>query len=272
MDNVREISLLFRTVCRELLCKDGKEGLDTRLSVIKEHFFNRRYREIFTTPELVPVYAAVYGPSRALAILDILDTNELLSEAVKDEDGWIYCLGAGSGSELAAILCHCSASNAPGALLHIQDLSDNIELLSRFPLAGSTPKARLECSVGDVLDENNVHLDECISKASLITASFLLNELLATSKRDFVRFLGRLIHSMRKGALLLVIDSAGSFSKVGVSSKEYMCFDLLDNLKAFEILESTNSRWFRLPERDMELVPGIKLQNMRYFMRLYRKV
>lgn len=161
------------------------------------------------------------------------------------------------------ILSSCLASLLPAPRPRFVNL---------FACSYLTRQARLECSVGDVLDENNVHLDECISKASLITASFLLNELLATSKRDFVRFLGRLIHSMRKGALLLVIDSAGSFSKVGVSSKEYMCFDLLDNLKAFEILESTNSRWFRLPERDMELVPGIKLQNMRYFMRLYRKV
>jgi 25S rRNA (uracil2843-N3)-methyltransferase len=217
---------------------------------------------------LVPIYAAGYGISRALAISDLLTSNKILSDAVFDPNGYIYCLGAGNGAELAAMVNHTSP-NKPSATLNINDLADNTTMLKRFTT--DRPDLRVELSVGDVLDENDPYLDECIKKATLITASFIMNELLATSKLGFVKLLKRLVKGMKSGALLLVLDSAGSFSNVGVSESSYMAYDLLDKVGAFEIAESDDSRWWRFPKKTCKSLKGMKLANMRYFLRIYRR-
>ncbi|KAI9335036.1 hypothetical protein DFJ73DRAFT_852410 [Zopfochytrium polystomum] len=113
---------------------------------------------------------------------------------------------------------------------------------------------------------------------------FLTNELLATSKRAFVALVRLLVARMRPGACLLVVDSAGSFSEVAVGAgggggsggggggaeapRKYMVYTLLDAVGAFEVLEQTDSRWYRFPDG---LAYPLKLNNMRYFMRLYRR-
>lgn len=193
----------------------------------------------------MPIYAAAYGPSRALCISNLLETTKPLSDAVSDPKGFVYCLGAGSGAELAAIISHTSTSTS-SATVNVQDLADNIPQLSKF--TNDRPDLRVEYSVGDLLDEGNADLDVCIKKASLITASFLLNELLSTSKRGFVGLLGRLVKGMKSGALLMVIDSAGSFSEVGVSERSCMLFELLDKIAAFDIVEQDDARWYRHPK------------------------
>jgi 25S rRNA (uracil2843-N3)-methyltransferase len=70
------------------------------------------------------------------------------------------------------------------------------------------------------------------------------------------------------GAFLLIVDSAGDFSEIRVGTKTYMVYTLLDYIKGFKKILMENARWYRFP-------PGlsfpVKLQNQRYFWRLYRK-
>ncbi|KAJ1549125.1 hypothetical protein HK405_009421 [Cladochytrium tenue] len=134
--------------------------------------------------------------------------------------------------------------------------------------------------------------EAAVARADLVTALFVLNEVLAAGRRGFVALAAALVRCMRPGALLLVVDSAGSFSEFEVrragdgvggggsspssnsgdaSSRTYMVYALLDAIDAFEVVEATNAQWFRLPAAATGLDYPLKLNNMRYFMRLYRR-
>lgn len=85
-----------------------------------------------------------------------------------------------------------------------------------------------------------------------------------------------LVKAIKQNAFFLVVDPASSFSDcvIGAESSEerskYRIFDLLDNIDAFEkvkIEHGGDSVWYR-PEK---LVCPIKIQSMRYGIRLYRK-
>ncbi|KAJ3417624.1 hypothetical protein HDV05_000081 [Chytridiales sp. JEL 0842] len=181
--------------------------------------------------------------------------------------------------------------------IHIQDLGLYHTAFSRIshqltqpPFSLSRDRLSITNSFGeDVLDFQSPSLDENtkkIASADLITALFIMNELLAESKAQFVKLIGLLVKHMKKGAMLLIVDSAGSFSEVYLckdgkekpaaasahesgDGRTYMVYHLLDKIGAFEILEQTDSRWYRYPE-DAGLDYPLKLTNIRYFMRLYK--
>ncbi|KAI8801464.1 hypothetical protein BJ742DRAFT_29376 [Cladochytrium replicatum] len=137
--------------------------------------------------------------------------------------------------------------------------------LQPFPPA----ELNFEYSVGNALDPS-ADITSSIRKADLITSMFVLNELFAHSKAAVVKLIELLVREMRPGSHLLVVESAGSFSNVqiGSAAREYRVHDLLDRLKDFEIVEETDSEWYRFPEG---LEYPRKLNSMRYFLRLYRR-
>lgn len=139
---------------------------------------------------------------------------------------------------------------------------------------------------------------------TLVTLMFTLNELYATSVPQTQRLLLSLTMALQPGALLLVVDSPGSYSTVTVNSSEkrYPMLWLLDHtlftsapntiakldsddsktgmakLKkdmenepraCWERVVSEESKWFRLPEG---LSYPIELENMRFQMHLYRRL
>ena len=57
-----------------------------------------------------------------------------------------------------------------------------------------------------------------------------------------------------------------------MGERQIKSYELMDKIAAFEIVEQSDSRWFRLPKRDISLINGIKLDNSRYFYRVYRLV
>jgi 25S rRNA (uracil2843-N3)-methyltransferase len=125
-------------------------------------------------------------------------------------------------------------------------------------------------SVYDILEEHNFPtLFKDINQVHLITAFFLLNEILAMSKSSFVKLISQLVNNMTVGAYLLVVDSAGSFSELNISGKKYICYQLLDHMKVFECEFKSDAQWFRFPSG---LNYPLKLNNMRYFCRLYKRV
>lgn len=76
---------------------------------------------------------------------------------------------------------------------------------------------------------------------------------------------------MMPGSKLLVVDSAGSFSDVEIAGQRYMCYHLLDNIEALECIQKSDSEWYRYPKKLENMYPG-KLNNMRFFYRLYKKL
>lgn len=128
---------------------------------------------------------------------------------------------------------------------------------------------RLHCEteIGNVLDLSE-GLMERVAKADLITFLFVLNELFQDKKRTML-LVAKIVAAMPSGAHMLVVDSAGSFSNINVGERTYMVYMLLDHLKDLEIVYQDDATWYRCP-------PGVtyplKLENMRHFIRIYRKL
>lgn len=148
----------------------------------------------------------------------------------------------------------------------------------------------------DVLNMDVTDLTATFAEVPLVTLMFTLNELYSTSMTATTKFLLSLTMLLKPGALLLVVDSPGSYStvKLGSSSeshdecdlKKYPMQWLLDhtllesatigsskNASAgndqWEKLVSRESEWFRLPK---ELVYPIDLEDIRYQVHLYRRL
>ena len=110
-----------------------------------------------------------------------------------------------------------------------------------------------------------------LSQLDLITSMFTTNELFASSKAGTVNFLHSL-SACHSGALLLIVESAGSYSEVTVGSKvfpvHFLIHHVLSQNSNWELVSSTDSQWYRLPEG---LSYPMQLENMRYFYRLYKR-
>ncbi|KAB8339166.1 hypothetical protein FH972_022101 [Carpinus fangiana] len=131
-----------------------------------------------------------------------------------------------------------------------------------------------------------IHLEDAIKTSSLITLMFTLNELYSVSLAQTQALLANITAwtATRKGTLLLVVDSPGSYSEVGVGpqKKSYPMRWMLDlallgsapeqddKSSPWEKIVSEESRWFRLPPAGQLRYP-IDLENMRFQMHLYRR-
>ena len=146
----------------------------------------------------------------------------------------------------------------------------------------------------DVLSMAVDQMPAIFADALLVTLMFTLNELYTSSMSATTKLLLALTMLLPAGALLLVVDSPGSYSTVSVgkasdasgqSTKNYPMQWLLDHTllesaaigssknasveNQWEKLESQDSEWFRLPS---ELRYPIELEDMRYQVHLYRRL
>lgn len=130
-------------------------------------------------------------------------------------------------------------------------------------------RINVEFDRSDVLDTSSENsISNRFDQMDLITFMFVLNELFCDKART-VKMLTKLVLNMKKGAHLLVVESAGSFSELKVGSKELMVYKLLDQIPKLEIIEKIDSIWYRF---NPTLSFPLPLNNMRYFARLYKKL
>lgn len=138
----------------------------------------------------------------------------------------------------------------------------------------------------DILSVDFSELSPFLADANLITLMFTLNELYSTSLSQTQKFLLSLTSCLQPGALLLVVDSPGSYSTVPLNGteKKYPMQWLLDHTLLHTTTEDASdlskneglwdkpvtyeSRWFRLPEG---LKYPIELENMRYQLHLFKR-
>ncbi|OMJ20664.1 25S rRNA-methyltransferase [Smittium culicis] len=117
--------------------------------------------------------------------------------------------------------------------------------------------------------EIDAQIETGISNADLVTCMFVFNELFA-DKAKVMQFISLLTNKLQPGKLFLLVDSAGSFSQVTVGKNQYMSYTFFDSLKSkFQVVYSSDSKWFRF---NQNLSYNIPIENMRYFVRLYRKL
>jgi len=279
---------IIKTACLEHISNDSFE---TILQKIKTHFYNREYDAIFSEPKYLPIYTTAYAPSRALAYYELFTSHTELKNILATPNAYIYCMGSGAGSEVVGLTCANLASStdeSQGLEIHCQDYADYNEvqasLVKTMQKQWNIQESRIKysTSVADVLKNDKIDgmtVDEHISKATLVTAMFLMNELFTMSKKETVQLITRLVKNLPKGSYFLLVDSAGSFSNLDVNNSEgntkktIMIYQLIDMIKSFDILIKDDAVWYRLPnEKVQPLHYPTKLNNMRYFLRLNKKL
>jgi 25S rRNA (uracil2843-N3)-methyltransferase len=146
-------------------------------------------------------------------------------------------------------------------------------------------------SVSD--DDLNTLLGQKGRRTSLITLMFTLNELFTTSVSKTTQFLLRLTDLTAPGAVLLVVDSPGSYSTLSMGNetseqtkqRQYPMKFLLDHTllsvaaEKWERIASHDSRWWRRDASqlryDVNLEGGeglVKLEDMRFQIHVYRRL
>lgn len=242
----------------------------------------------------------------------------------------VVCMGGGAGAELLALAAylqlidhpcadpnntHSSSDRSPPSCaivcLDIADWSTILEELHscmtavppRSENSSSAAKPALispaACTLSfmqmDVLKMKNEDLANVCTDAVLVTLMFTLNELYSTSIGSTTNLLLSLTMCLAPGALLLVVDSPGSYSTVNLGKtasidddgarKRYPMEWLLDHTllesatistsrnasteRQWEKIASENSEWFRLSS---ELRYPVSLEDMRYQLHLYRRL
>lgn len=217
---------------------------------IKASFYVRDYIGIFTVPENLPVYTAAYIPGRSLCYYEIFRSHPQLVRLLS-KDTKMYLPGSGSGSELVGIsaaMLHAMPAQQRVELI-MQDIGDWNGVLKSLETSvrnqWKLDEQQLSCSYeqGDVLDAN-ARRDQLIQEADLITFMFVMNELFV-NKTKAMALVQSLVKNMKKGAYLLVVDSAGSFSHLKVGGQTYMIYFLLDAIKSLEKVIGEDSKWYR---------------------------
>ncbi|KAJ2807196.1 hypothetical protein H4R21_000569, partial [Coemansia helicoidea] len=270
----QSILSVLRVACAEAL---RQPDLGERLQRIKQKFYVRDFDGIFLEPANLPAYTAQYVPRRALCYYELFCRPEL--QAILRARPTVYCLGAGAGSELLGITAaSCHALAAPGGsgplTIHSQDYADwsatlqALEGAVRYKWGLAADAVSYAFSMGNLLDMS-AEMTRSIARAQLVTAMFVFNELL-TDKRSAIKFVRTLVDSTRPGAYFLLVDSAGSFSSISVAGTEYMSYMFFDSLgRFFEPVLSEDATWFR---HARGLCYPLPVENMRYFIRLYRRI
>ncbi|OZJ05754.1 hypothetical protein BZG36_01327 [Bifiguratus adelaidae] len=246
---------------------------ETTLQSIKAAFYQRDYLSIFSNPSNLPVYTAAYIPGRALCYYHIFKDEPNLRRLLAGQTR-IFLPGSGSGSELIGISAAMLWASSPDQQisLHMQDIGEWDGVLQDLEKAARSSwnlQDQITCTFeqGDILEPTDQRKSE-IQQAKMITFMFVLNELFKDKSRA-IRLIQDVIKDMARGSYLLVVDSAGSFSHLQIGGKQYMVYFLLDALKELETVVSYDAKWYRFPD---DLTYPVDLQNMRYFLRLYRKM
>ncbi|PZD30205.1 DUF3115 domain containing protein [Pyrenophora tritici-repentis] len=312
-----ELQQLLLNIFRNSFAEHLSSDFAPLLQEVKGHLYNRDFATAFGKNEYLEVYAARWSPSRALGYLDLLwelrDHLEFVSENSgadgEEENGRksykVVCLGGGAGAEVVALgglqkRMEISAVDIADWNVVVENLAQHLTttpVLSKYASAAAkaanVPFANPEdISITfhqhDVLQASTPAINSQLAEASLVTLLFTLNELYTTSLPLTQKFLLHVTSVLQSGALLLVVDSPGSYSSVTLNGaeKKYPMQWLLDHtllnqassnknergkeeIASWEKITEDDSRWFRLDDR---LQYPIELENMRMQMHLYRKL
>ncbi|KAJ6013480.1 hypothetical protein N7540_008071 [Penicillium herquei] len=136
----------------------------------------------------------------------------------------------------------------------------------------------------------DVVLGETVQESSslLVTLMFTLNELFSTSMPKATGFLLRLTEILSPGAILLVVDSPGSYSSVKlgknkdgeVQERKYPMKFLLDHALTsvaegkWERVHTQDSKWWRREASRLryEVGEGAGLEDMRFQLHIYQRI
>lgn len=257
-----EILNAFENTYSEALA--NPKVLNARIQLVKDALYRRSYEEAFNSKNKLESYVVRWSPARALAYNHIFKSSEFIINMFKSKEADILCIGGGAGGEIAAFSSFTSRIHKI-TTLDVADWEPVVKLLANN--LGIQNLDMLHANALDIVPQMDV------SSIDLITCCFTTNELVAESRIKYMQMLNSLTR-LKPGALFLAVESAGSYGDFQITEKKYpvhflMQYCLVDKSKAFELVQKTDSEWFRLPP-DLEY--PYELQNMRYLLRLYRKL
>lgn len=254
------------------------ETLTEAIQHVKSDLYKRDYMAAFGSQENLDVYVVRWSPSRALAYYELFNQLNIL----KDKTPNVLSIGGGACGELASLLALTVEGHRKRDIkLNMVDIAAWGECIDKmmeaFPKIYGTGGATVFSTFkeGDILDPQTI---PSFAPYTLITSMFTTNELFAASRPDSIKWLHRLNNECEKGTLFLVCESAGSYSDLQVGSKIFPVHFLIDMTLAggprgtkgpWEIVSQSDRQWFRKGEEELNY--PWKLEDMRYFYRLYRK-
>ncbi|KAF2468990.1 uncharacterized protein BDR25DRAFT_304878 [Lindgomyces ingoldianus] len=313
-----ELQQLLLNVFKNAFADRLEADIHPLLQEVKTHLYNRDFLTAFGRQDYLDAYAARWSPSRALGYLQVMtESKEQILPTVHDVNKSdnlatrIVCLGGGAGAEIVALGGFISTLAQPKPTGEQQQTRFEVvaidianwsaivgkllqNLTSPPPLskhASATAKAANTALVNseqlqvkfhqhDILHVDFSDLMPLLQGAHVITIMFTLNELYATSLSLTQKLLLNLTSYLEDGALLLVVDSPGSYSTVSLNGTEknypmqwLLDYTLLrqdhrDEAPAWTKVTEDGSKWFRLSH---SLAYPIELENMRYQLHLYKR-
>lgn len=286
MEPIKTIDL-FKVCFKNVL---ESPNLQEHIQIVKGDLYNRDYLAAFNNDDKRFAYASRWTPARALAYSSLFASLNPIKELMQDPESKksVLCVGGGASSELvglASVFARLKEYNSGSdseiniKLIDIADWSVVVKNLTTYMKSNwvyHPEKLNSEFICGDVLtvEPNSLGLETL----DLITLLFTTNELFAEKRKETIRFLQLLNSRCQKGSLLLIAESAGSYSHITIGERRFPVQFLVDtilvgkpgeNNGAWEIVEQSESCWYRINPKEVEY--PMKLENMRFFYRLYRK-
>ncbi|CCD24307.1 25S rRNA (uracil2843-N3)-methyltransferase NDAI_0C06480 [Naumovozyma dairenensis CBS 421] len=313
----QEIIDLFKIIFNDELYKSDEtfEKLLADVQIVKSDLYNRDYINAFNNDIKRIAYCCRWSPSRATSYSSLFAHLDEVVHVIKCkdmEDQSVLCIGGGAGSEFIAIASMFTTSRELTSKYATKNKDKDEDDENEQDDADASRKTTLNLQLVDIANwdtiikrindtisdkwlYNNEHeyfnvkfTENDILKMSskelnlpslnLITLLFTTNELFSEHKAESIRFLQKLNSDCQSGCLLLIVESAGSFSHITIGTKKFPIQFLIDTVLvgkrgeerhgSWEIIAQNDSIWYR---GDTSLDYPIKLENMRFFYRLYRK-
>jgi 25S rRNA (uracil2843-N3)-methyltransferase len=264
-------------------------NLELFVQTVKGDLFNRDYMKAFGDDDRRMAYCVRWTPSRALAYSSLLASLDETREIICGDETNILVIGGGACGELAAMSSIYTQSqslkgtNEPRSHVNINliDIADWTRIVGKMVSeirknwTYQDPEAfNVNFSHDDVLSMDPSSLN--LGSLDLITTMFTTNELFAEDKARSLRFFQLLNKECQSGCYLIITESAGSYSHIEIGTKKFPIQFLIDTILLgkdqksgdWELIKQSDSCWYRC-DKDFEY--PLKLENMRFFFRLYRK-
>lgn len=264
-------------------------NLEIFVQTVKGDLYNRDYSKAFSDDDRRMAYCVRWTPSRALAYGSLLATLDETKEVICSDESNVLVIGGGACGELAAISSiYTQSQSLKGAAearsrinIDLVDIADWSKIVGK--MANEIKKKwtyqdldafNVNFSCNDILTMDPADLN--LGSLDLITTMFTTNELFAEDKAKSLRFFQSLNKECQSGCYLLITESAGSYSHIEIGTKKFPIQFLVDTILLgkdqqsgdWECVKQNDSCWYRC---DKGFQYPLKLENMRFFFRLYRK-
>ncbi|KAK9346866.1 hypothetical protein V1522DRAFT_435383 [Lipomyces starkeyi] len=265
--------------------KYASPTLADTIQSVKAHLYARDYAAAFESPEYLLAYAVRWSSSRALAYLHVLGDlcphiPEILTSTSKGPNNKknILCIGGGAGGEVLALATLANDLGAKNVNILAIDIAqwDDVFVSLRDGIRRGLGWDKKDESDDIAKDSIQLNSNDRVDVGSLdiITIMFTTNELFAQSKPKTLTLFRYITDNCKPGTLLLLLESAGSYSHIQIGSKTFPVQFLLDHIMVddgagWEKVVHDDTVWFRVQKG---LKYPLELENMRFFLRLYRRM